>query len=558
VKFETNEATALKIIPLGGLGELGLNMMLVEYGDQIIVIDCGFMFPNDRQLGVDLVIPEMTYVRENADRVKAVVLTHGHEDHTGAMPFLLDFVDAPIYGTRLTLGLLEEKLKEYQRITARRLIPVSVGDSIEMGPIEIEFIRVSHSIVGGAGLAVISPLGTILHTGDFKIDQAPVDGAMIDLNRFAMYGERGVLALLSDSTNVEVEGYTLSESDVSSVLDPIFRDAPGRMIVALFSSHIHRIQQIINLAARHGRYVGLVGRNVVANTRIAHEMKYLDIPPDTLIDLKDLDRVEPDRLTLITTGSQGEPMSALSLIAMGQHKYVKVLPGDTVVLSSKFIPGNEKAINDLINFLYRRGAEVIYDKISDVHVSGHASKEELKFMIKLTKPRYFIPIHGEYRHLVKHCQLAAQTGIPAERILLAEDGDVVEFTEGAARIAGKVPAGKVFVDGKGVGDVGPVVLRDRRKLSEDGMVIVVMVINQQNGEITFGPDIVSRGFVFEDESQELLEEAKQIVLDAWPNIGLEIKQDWAETREEVKKLLKRFFNRELKRKPVILPLIIQM
>ncbi len=552
------EKERLKIIPLGGLGEIGLNMMVVEYGDSIIVIDCGLMFPEDYMLGIDLVIPDITYLLNNREKVKAFVITHGHEDHTGALPFVLKEINAPIYGTMLTIGLIESKLEEFGLLDDVVFETVRPRDRVSIGPFTIEFIRVSHSIVDGVALAITTPAGTVVHTGDFKLDQTPVDGEVTDYARFADYGERGVTLLLSDSTNVEKEGHTLSEKVIGSNLEEIFRRCDGRIIVAAFSSNIHRIQQVINTAVKFGRRVVLNGRSMVNNVRIARGLGYLSAPDGLLADLRELQGLPPQRVVLLTTGSQGEPMSALTRMAMDSHKQVKIQPGDTVVLSSKFIPGHEKAISNMMNHLYRRGAEVIYEKVSEVHVSGHASQEELKIMLNMVKPRYFIPIHGEYRHLVRHGRLAESVGIPPENVIIAEDGDVVEVSDEGAAVRGKVEAGKVFVDGKGVGDVKEMVLKDRRHLAQDGMVIVVVAFNESTGEVLYGPDVVTRGVVREEESTGLIDGAKRTVLETLDGISTEVRSDPLEMQEEVRRSLRRFFNKALKRRPVILPVIIEI
>jgi ribonuclease J len=555
---EPTENCGLKIIPLGGLGEIGLNMAVFEYGEDIIVVDCGLMFPEPYMLGIDLVIPDISYLRERAERVRGIFLTHGHEDHIGALPFVLPELAVPVYGTALTLGFVREKLKEYDLDQVTELKVVKPRDKVAAGVFEVEFIRVSHSIVDGCGLAIRSPQGVVIHTGDFKLDQTPVDGELTDLVTFARYGEEGVLALMADSTNVEREGYTLSEKLVGDAFNEIFPHCPGRIIVAAFSSNIHRVQQVVEAAARCGRKVLLNGRSMLANVRIARELGYLSINDESLIDLKELPRFSKEEICMITTGSQGEPMSALTRIAMDDHKQIKLERGDTVILSSRFIPGNEKTISDLINHLYRRGAEVIHEKVSEVHVSGHASQEELKLMLNLVRPRFFIPVHGEYRHLVKHAQLAQKVGIASECCILAVNGDVVAFNGETCTISGTVETGRVFVDGKGIGDVGDVVLKDRKHLSEDGMVVVIIAINQATGEIIYGPDIVSRGFVFEDESQEYLDEAKKVVLDTLANVNTEVRGDWGEVKQEVRRILRRFFNKTIERRPVILPLILEM
>jgi ribonuclease J len=555
---EITEHTGLKIIPLGGLGEIGLNMAVFEYGDDIIVVDCGLMFPEPHMLGIDLVIPDISYLLERADRVRGIFLTHGHEDHIGALPFVLPDLAPPVYGTALTLGFVREKLKEYDLDKSTDLRVVKPRDKVAAGVFEVEFLRVAHSIVDGCGLAIRSPQGVVIHTGDFKIDQTPVDGELTDLVSFARYGEEGVLALMADSTNVEREGYTLSEKLVGDAFDDIFPKCTGRIIVAAFSSNIHRVQQVVEAAARCGRKVLLNGRSMLANVRIARELGYLRISDEVLFELKELPRLPKEEVCMITTGSQGEPMSALTRIAMDDHKQIKLERGDTVILSSRFIPGNEKTISDLINHLYRRGAEVFHEKVSEVHVSGHASQEELKLMLNLVRPRFFIPVHGEYRHLVKHAQLAQRVGITKERCILAVNGEVIAFTEKGCEIAGTVETGRVFVDGKGIGDVGEVVLKDRKHLSEDGMVVVIIAINQATGEVIYGPDIVSRGFVFEDESQQYLDEAKKVVLDTLALHNVEVRGDWSEVKQEVRRILRRFFNKTIERRPVILPLILEM
>ncbi len=551
-------ADTLKIIPLGGLGEIGLNMMAIEYGDAIIVIDSGLMFPEDYMLGIDIVIPDITYLKKNREKVKAFLITHGHEDHTGAIPFVLREINVPIYATALTIGLIEEKLKEFEMHRSVTFETVRPRDRVSIGPFEVEFIRVCHSIADGCGLAVTTPAGVVVHTGDFKMDQTPVDGEIMDYARFSEYGERGVLALMSDSTNVEKEGYTLSEREIGRNLEEIFRQKTGRIIVAAFSSNIHRIQQVMDAADKFGRKVVLNGKSMVANIRIARALGYLKAPDGLIVDLKELDSLPPQRLVLLTTGSQGEPMSALTRMAMDNHKQIKVMKGDTIILSSKFIPGHEKAISSMMNHLYRRGADVIYEKVSEIHVSGHASQEELKIMLNMVKPKYFIPVHGEYRHLVLHGRLAEKVGIPKENCIIAEDGDVVELSAGGAGIKGKVEYGKVFVDGKGVGDVGAMVLKDRMHLSQDGMVLAVIGLDEKTGEVIYGPDIVTRGLLFEEESAALLEGAKAAVAETLSNINTEARSDQLEVKEEIKKALRRYFNKKLERRPVILPVIIEI
>jgi ribonuclease J len=533
----------LKIIPLGGLGEIGMNMLALEYGDTIIVVDCGLMFPETYMLGIDLVIPDIAYLVKNRLKVKGFVITHGHEDHTGALPFVLREINAPIYATTLTIGLIENKLAEFGLLPDMTFETVKPRDTVTIGPFEIEFIRVSHSIVDGCGLAIKTPAGVVIHTGDFKLDQTPVDGEVIDYARFSEYGEKGVL---------------VSELEIGQNLDEIFRRSPGRIIVATFSSNIHRIQQILDTANRVGRKVALNGRSMIDNVRIARNLGYLKAPDALIVELNELDGLPHQRAVLLTTGSQGEPMSALTRMAMDNHKQIKIHKGDTVVLSSKFIPGHEKTIASMMNHLYRRGAEVIYEKVSEVHVSGHASREELKIMLNMVRPRYFIPVHGEYRHLVIHGKLAKEVCVEEENVIIAEDGDVVEFTDEGASIAGRVESGKVFVDGKGVGDVSDMVLKDRKHLSRDGMVLAVVALNEKTGEIIYGPDIITRGLFLEQESPGLLEEARKRVMETLNTINVEAKTEIPEVEEEVRRALRKFFNRALERRPVILPLILEI
>ncbi|KAB0671696.1 ribonuclease J [Oryzomonas sagensis] len=558
--MDTPEPTnsALQIIPLGGLGEIGLNMMAYQHGDDIIIADCGLMFPEPEMLGIDYVIPDIAWLREHSDQVRAICLTHGHEDHIGALPFVLQELNVPVYGTALTLGFVNEKLKEYKLDGVVELVTVKPRDTVELGCFRVEFLRVAHSIVDGCALAITSPEGVVIHTGDFKIDQTPVDGELTDLARLSAYGDQGVLALLSDSTNVEREGYTISEKYVGEAFADIFPKCQGRIIVAAFSSNIHRVQQVADVAIACGRKVLLNGRSMIANVRIARELGYLNIPDDMLLDVRELPYLPPEQVCMVTTGSQGEPMSALTRIALDDHKQIKLERGDTVILSSRFIPGNERTISELVNHLYRRGAEVYHEKVSEVHVSGHASQEELKLMMNVVRPRFFMPVHGEYRHLVKHIQLAQKVGIPEERCILATNGDVVAFYADTAAIIEKVEAGRVFVDGKGVGDVGSVVLKDRKHLSEDGMVVVIIGLNQSSGALIHGPDIVSRGFVFEDESQEYLETARGIVVDALDELNDEMRRDSEAVKTAVRQALRRFFKKTIERRPVILPVIMEM
>lgn len=549
----------LKVIPLGGLGEIGLNMMVVEYGETIFLIDAGLMFPEDDMLGIDIVIPDFSYLQQNRHRVRALVVTHGHEDHIGAIPFLLREFQIPIYATPLTLALIREKLKEHGLLSRSELIQVLPGEDVSIGPFGIEFIRVCHSIPDGVGLAIRTPVGVLVHSGDFKIDNTPIDARRFDVARFGAYGEKGVLALFSDSTNVERPGYTLSEKDVGQTLRSIFQECSGRIIVAVFASNLHRIQQVIWLAREFKRKVLLNGRSMVINVRIGRELGYLDFPPEEELTLQDLARLPDAEVLMLTTGSQGEPMSALTRMAFDDHKKLKVQKGDTIVFSSKFIPGNERTIQNIINHLYRHGAEVIHEQVRDIHVSGHAYREELKAMISLVKPRFFIPVHGEYRHLVKHRQLAIDMGMSRENCLLAEDGSTLLFSMEGARLGERVATGRVLVDGKGVGDVEGLVLRDRRHLSEDGLVIVSLVIDKETKEVLSGPDILSKGFIQEETKPEILDSAKCVVFEILDRLlEQDFEVDCSLLQGEIHRELKRFFNRVLYRRPVIYALVVDI
>jgi ribonuclease J len=547
----------LRIIPLGGLGEFGLNMMLIEYGDAAVAIDCGLMFPGADLLGIDLVVPDVSYLIERKNYLKAIILTHAHEDHVGALPYILKHLPVPIFGTRLTLGLLASKLEEHDLDDTADIHEITAGKPWDIGPFRIEGIRVTHSLMDCLALALETPAGTIIHTGDFKIDNTPMEGEMFDFQRFAAYGEKGVLLLLSDSTNVERPGYTPSEREVGRNLEQIFQESSGKILVSTFSSSIPRIQQVVDISERCGRRVVLSGRSMIRNGQIASELGYLRLPRNFMTESERWHDLPPAKLTFLTTGSQGEPLSVLHRVALDDHKTIKIDPGDTVILSSKFIPGNEKTISNLINHLYRRGAEVHYEKVSEIHVSGHASQEELKTMLQLTRPRYFVPIHGEYRHLIRHRRLAQDVGVPEENCFILEDGDVLELTAHGAHKIEPVQVGKVFVDGKGVGDVGDVVIRDRRHLSEDGMVLAVMAIHQQSGELVAGPDVISRGFMGDQFSEEVLEQARKVVLETLSAMNRATRADPGELKEEVRKSLRRYFRKRLERHPVVLPYIIE-
>jgi len=548
----------LKLVPLGGLGEIGLNMMAVEYDGAIVVIDAGLMFPEDYMLGVDCVIPDMDYIRERRDRVGAILLTHAHEDHIGALPYLLRDVNAPIHATRFTLGLVRHKLEEHGLLNTALLNPVAPGDVLSLSPFRIEFIRVNHSVVDGVGLSIVTPLGRIVHTGDFKISHTHMRGMATDVNRFARIGQEGVLALLSDSTNVEKPGYTVSDRDIGETLKGIIDRSRGRVLVALFASSIARIQQIVDIARETNRKIVVNGRSLDITVSIAREMGYLQLDPALEIDIDEVNDYPENEVAIITTGSQGEPMSALARMASGIHKGIKIREGDTVILSSKFIPGNEKAIAKIINNLYRRGADVIYEKISDIHVSGHAFQEELKLMIHLTRPRYFIPIHGEYRHLVLHARLAQSMGIPKRRVLMAENGQEILFDETGGRLGDRIGTGRVMVDGKGIGDVGRSILKERRALSEDGFVAVTLAFDEETGIVVYGPEIVSRGFVFMTETGHLLDDAICVVLEAVEDVPPDVPNRIERIRNRIQADLRRYFTFTIKRRPLILPFVLEV
>ncbi len=548
----------MKIIPLGGLGEIGLNMMVFEYGESTFIVDAGLMFPEDYMLGIDYVIPDMTYIKQKKSNVLGVVLTHAHEDHIGALPYLLKEMNVPVYGTPFTLGVVRNRLEEHGIFAPVLLNKISPGSKLKFGAFELEFIRVCHSAVDGVGIAVNTPLGRVIHTGDFKINHTSGDGMITDVSKFAQYGEKGVLALLSDSTNVEREGYTISDQEVGDTLGRISAGRKGRIIIGLFASSIARIQQVIDIARSINRKVIFNGRSIETSVNIAKELGYVNIPEEMEIDIAQINDFPDEEIVIITTGSQGEPMAALARMAAGTHKQIKIKKEDTVILSSKFIPGNEKAITKIINYLYRQGADVIYEKISQIHVSGHAFQEELKLMINLTKPKYFIPIHGEYRHLVLHSRLAEQVGISKQNILLAENGQIVAFDEHGGRVCDSVVTGRVLIDGKGIGDVGRSVLKERRNLSEDGLVVVNMAFDEETGIVIFGPEIVSRGFVFETETGHLLEDAKCVILEIVEEIGPEVPERADKIRSQIQKALRKYFSFTIKRRPVILPFILEV
>jgi ribonuclease J len=550
----------LRIIPLGGLGEIGLNLMLIEYcpadSEDIaaIAVDCGLMFPEREMLGIDVVIPDFTYLREKR-HLKGVVFTHGHEDHIGALPHLLREFNVPVYGTAFTLGLLRDKLDEHDLLEETELHEFRPRQSWQIGPFQIEGIHVTHSIVDATALAITTPLGVIVHTGDFKLDQTPIDGRQSDIARLAELGEQGVLLLLSDSTNVERPGTTPSERTVTRPLEDLMSHANGKVLVATFASHIHRIRQVIDLSLKQGRAVGVVGKSLVNNIEIAREVGHLKIPADTLVDIGKVGDRDPQTVTLLTTGSQGEPLSALSRIATGAHPHVKIRPGDTVILSSRVIPGNERTIARLLDHLCRRGAEVYYEAIACVHVSGHASQEELQLMLNLLRPQFFVPIHGEFRFLVRHCELARGVGVDPTGVFLLEDGQVLEITTKGAHVTESVQAGRVFVDG--LGGIEEEVLRDRRHMAEDGLVVAIVGIAQQTGEVLTGPDLLSRGFLAATNG-EGFDAAKEVVRTALGELPRESRTDIGMVKEQVRQVLRRYFRRTLGRRPVVLPFVMEM
>ena len=546
----------LSVIPLGGVEEIGLNMTVFEFGNDIIIVDAGLMFPEENMLGVDFVIPDFSYLFDNREKIKGIVLTHGHEDHIGALPFLLRDISAPVYGTPLTLGLVRSKLLEHH-LEETDLNPVKPRNVIQLGVFSIEFIRVTHSIVDGVGLGIQTPVGLVVHTGDFKLDPTPVDGQLMDLHKFTEYGEKGTLLLLSDSTNAEKGGFTFSEKEVMRGFEDIFSSAPGRIIIATFASNIHRIQQAIDVAVKYGRKVIISGKSIVANAQIALDLGYLKIPMDTWLRLDDLKALKDRETVIITTGSQGEPMSVLSRIATDEHKDIKIREGDTVILSARMIPGNERSIGRIINHLFRRGANVFYEKVSEVHVSGHASKEELKLMLNLIRPKYFMPIHGEYRHLVYHSMLAKKLGIPREHIFILDDGEVLEITGEGARKNGRVNSGRVFIDGKG-GDVKEIVLRDRMRLAHDGIVLILLSIEKLTGNIVSGPDIISRGFVFEDASQEVINDVKELLTNTIKGLDKEVLSDSSVLQAKLRSTLKKYLRNTMERRPMIMPIIFEV
>ena len=552
-KKKTENTSKLQVIPLGGLEQIGMNITAFRYEDSIIVVDCGLSFPDDDMLGIDLVIPDITYLQENIDKVKGFVITHGHEDHIGALPYVLHELNVPVYATRLTMGIIEHKLEEHNLLKKTRRKVVKFGQSINLGQFRVEFIRTNHSIVDAAALAIYSPAGTVVHTGDFKVDYTPVYGDPIDLQRFAEIGKKGVLALMCDSTNAERPGFTASEKTVGRALDNLFADHENsRIIVATFASNVDRVQQIINTAHKCGRKVAVEGRSMVSIIDIAQKLECIKIPENTLVDIDQIKNYPENKTTIITTGSQGESMAALSRMANGQHRKITIGAGDTVIFSSHPIPGNEKAVTNIINELQMKGAEVIFQ---DVHVSGHACQEDIKLIYTLVKPKYSVPVHGEYRHLIAQRKIAKDLGIPKENIFILHSGEILELSEDSARVAGKVPVGAILVDGLGVGDVGNVVLRDRQHLAEDGIVIVVFGIDKENAQLVSGPSIVSRGFVYVRESDKLIEDATDMVYDDVTEALEKGITDWTKLKNIVKDTLSDYIWKKTKRRPMIMPII---
>jgi ribonuclease J len=552
------EKDKIRVIPLGGLNEIGKNLTAIEYKNDIVVIDCGLRFPDEEMFGIDLVIPDVTYLVKNKDKVRGIFLTHGHEDHIGALPYVLKQLNVPVYGTKLTLGIVESKLKEHGLLSVVELIRVSPRDVVKLESVSVEFIKTNHSIADSVAIAVHTPLGIILHTGDFKIDYTPIDGMVADLPRFAELGRKGVILMMADSTNVERPGYTMSESTVGETFENIFSRAKGRIIVATFASNIHRIQQVITAASKYGRKVAVSGRSMENIVGVATELGYITADKDVLIGIDYINKYNDNQIVIITTGSQGEPMSALSRMAASEHKKVTITPGDMVIISATPIPGNEKTVSKVINRLFKKGADVIYEALADVHVSGHACQEELKLMHTLVRPKFFVPVHGEYRHLKQHAELAMKLGLPQENIIIADIGEVIEITRDSIKKNGIVVSGQVFVDGLGVGDVGNIVLRDRKHLSQDGILTVVVTIEKESGSVIAGPDIISRGFVYVRESESLMEEARLIVRDVLKECEEKHITEWATIKSNIKEALRIFLYEKTKRKPMILPIIMEI
>ena len=556
-KFEFKKEN-LKIIPLGGLDEIGKNITVFEYGNEIVLVDCGLEFPEDDMLGVDLVIPDVTYLEKNKDKIKGMVVTHGHEDHIGAIPYILRQINIPIYATKLTIGLIKNKLEEHKLLSSTKLVTIEQGKTINFGNIKVELIRSNHSIPDSVMLAIHTPVGVVLHTGDFKVDFTPIDDQLMDLGRIAELGNKGILALMSDSTNSERKGYTMSERTIGEVFDRLFQNNKKRIVVATFASNVHRVQQIVNSAKEYGRKIAVCGRSMINMIETAREIGYIDAPENMFIDIDMIKNYTDDQLVIITTGSQGETMSALTRMAAGEHKKVVITPNDMVIISATPIPGNEKLVSNVINDLMQIGAEVIYSALENVHVSGHACQEEQKLIISLAKPKYFIPVHGEYRQLRAHAETAKLMGIPAENIFILENGKTLELSKDKAEITASVPCGKILVDGLGVGDVGNIVLRDRQHLSQDGLIVIVMTMDGSTGEIVSGPDVVSRGFVYVRESETLMDDVKKVINEEVRMFEEEGVRDWSTIKSTLKDDLRDYIFQRTKRNPMILPIIMEI
>lgn len=551
-------ASKLKIIPLGGLGEIGKNLTVYEYGKDIFLVDCGMGFPDQDLYGVDMVIPDISYLRANRDRIRGMVITHGHEDHIGAIPYVLREIDIPIYTTTLTAALIELKLEEHDLLYNTQIFTKQPGDHFHLGCFEIEFIHVNHSIADAVALAIKTPIGTVIQTGDFKIDLTPIQGGVIDLARLGQLGNEGVLALLSDSTNVEKPGYSMSESRVGDGFDALFKNCDKRIIVTTFASNVHRMQQIINVAAKYGRKVGITGRSMENVMRVATELGYVDLPDDIMVDMTRINSLPKNKAVIICTGSQGETMSALHRIAFSEHKQVSVNAGDRVIISASAIPGNENMISKVIDGLFQKGAEVIYDRGTPLHVSGHACQEELKMMLALTKPQYFMPVHGEYRMLCKHAELGKLMGVDPKNVIIAENGNVIEFSKRGVKRGEPVPAGAVYIDGKGVGDVGSAVLRDRRHLAEDGIVMAIVTLSADTGEVIAEPEIITRGFVYVKEAEDLMLELRRVVNESLESCEHHRIREWSAIKARIKSNLSGYLYKSTRRSPMILPVIIEV
>ena len=549
----------LKIIPLGGLHEVGKNITVFQYDNEMIVVDCGLSFPEDDMLGVDLVIPDITYIIKNQEKLKGMVITHGHEDHIGSVPYFLKQVNTPIYGTRLTLGLIKNKLEEHRLVDSTKLNEVNPGETIKLGKhFKVEFIQSSHSIPDSVMLAIHTPVGTVLHTGDFKVDYTPMDGKIMDFGRLAELGNKGVLALMSDSTNAERKGFTMSESTVGEVFEKLFTNCTKRIVVATFASNVHRVQQIVNCAVKYGRKIAVCGRSMINMITTARELGYIECPDNLFIDIDMINNYTDDQLLIITTGSQGETMSALTRMASGTHRKVKITPNDLVIISANPIPGNEKNVSKVIDSLMQIGAEVVYSALEDVHVSGHACQEEQKLILALTKPKYFIPVHGEYRHLIAHSETAKLMGVPKENIFKLENGKILEMDKNSAEFTGMVQSGIILVDGLGIGDVGNVVLRDRQHLSQDGLIIVVLTMNGGSGEVIAGPDVISRGFVYVRESENVMDEIKAVVRHEVHKCEEQGIRDWATIKNSIRENLREYIFSKTKRNPMIIPIVMEI